>query len=69
MDGIREKGMCSTPGMTIQCHIPVPTVVDNGILGFLILKDQQVDLYMASLFPGRTLAMVCTPQASQPLRH
>ena len=37
--------------MMIHCQVPVPTMVCNGILGALILKDQQVDLHMASWVP------------------
>ena len=47
MDGVGEKGAIPTPSTTIHCQIPVPTLVSNGILGVLILKDWEVDLHMA----------------------
>ena len=47
---------------------PLPTLVCNGIHGVLI-KDQEVDLHMASRFPVGASAMAWMPQSSWPLRH
>ena len=69
MDSVGEEGAISTPSVMIHCQVPVPTLVGNGILGVLILKDWQVDLHMASWFPVGTLAMEWLPQSFQPLRH
>ena len=69
MDGVREKGTVLTPSVTIHYQVPAPTLVDNTILGVLILKDWQVDLHMASWFLAGISAMAWMPQSFQLLRY
>ena len=55
-NSIWEKGAIPAPSMTINCEVPMPTLVCDGIFCVLILEDWQVDLHMASGFPVRAVS-------------
>ena len=55
--------------MAIDCYVPAPTLVCDGILSILILEDWQVYLHVASSFPMGLLSMAWMPRTSWSLLH
>ena len=47
VDNIRKKGVISAPSTAIDCLVPAPTLVCDGILNILILEYWWVYLHVA----------------------
>ena len=51
MNSIEEKGVILAPSVMINCQVPTPTLVCDGVFCVLILEHWQVDFHMATGFP------------------